>query len=312
MMLGSILLVAVSLGPAQSATAQAQPQPPCAQAIADAVTDGAASEICAGDDAARVGSAAPKDSLARTRQLEAAAAHYRRAVTVASQLKTKVLALNVLAGAYDAQHLNDPRQMESVLREIISLAPEDLAPVFRLAKVQEDDRRLDAAEATLLDAQQKQPDAIEPYRMLTQFFARRVTALSKQEVQNQPPTASNPGEPDANGVYRVGGSIAPPARDDVAHFPPEAQAAGVKGVVVAEVVLDASGKVTDARVVQSIPLLDDEALRAVRNWHFAPTMVNGGVEGARGLQVVGHSLPGCREGFCPLTAAMHALQDSNL
>ncbi|PYR29799.1 MAG: hypothetical protein DMF92_10650 [Acidobacteria bacterium] len=30
-----------------------------------------------------------------------------------------------------------------------------------------------------------------------------------------------------------------------------------------------------ARVGQSIPLLDEEALRAVRNWHFAPTRVNG-------------------------------------
>jgi len=35
------------------------------------------------------------------------------------------------------------------------------------------------------------------------------------------------------------------------------------------------GNVSDAKVVQSIPLLDDEALRAVRNGHFAPTMVNG-------------------------------------
>jgi len=52
-------------------------------------------------------------------------------------------------------------------------------------------------------------------------------------------------------------------------------AAGIKGVVVAEVVIDISGNVSDAKVVQSMPLLDDEALRAVRNWHFAPTMVNG-------------------------------------
>ena len=52
-------------------------------------------------------------------------------------------------------------------------------------------------------------------------------------------------------------------------------AAGIKGVVVAEVVIDISGNVSDAKVVQSMPLLDDEALRAVRNGHFAPTMVNG-------------------------------------
>jgi hypothetical protein len=69
----------------------------------------------------------------------------------------------VLTGAYDAQHLDDPRQMETVLREIISLTPEDLAPVFRLAKVQEDEGLIDAAEATLLDARHKQPDAVEPW-----------------------------------------------------------------------------------------------------------------------------------------------------
>lgn len=291
MFLGSILLVGVSLGLAQSPSAQPQQQPPCAQLMADAVTDSAASEICAGDDAARLAADA-KDSSARTRQLEAAATHYRRAATVASKPKTKLLALNVLVGAYDAQHLNDPRQMESVLREIIVLTPEDLAPVFRLAKLQEDEGLLDAAEATLLDARHSQPDAVEPYRMLTQFFARRVTALHKQEVQNQPQqTASIPGERDANGVYRVGGPITPPARDDVPHFPAEAQAAGVKGAVVVEVVIDTSGNVTDTRVVRSIPLLDDEALRVVRSWHFAPTMVNGQPVPVRTNLTINFSLP---------------------
>jgi TonB family protein len=274
MSFGSILLVGLSLALAQAPnTPQPQQQPPCAQVMADAVTDGAASEICAGDDTARLANAAPKDSAERTRQLEAAAGHYRRAATAASKPKTKVLALNVLVGVYDAQHLNDPKQMESVLREIISLTPDELAPVYQLAKVQEDEGFIDAAEETLLDAQRKQPDTVEPYRVLTQFFARRVTALHKQNQPQQP--ASNPGEPDANGVYPVGGSVTPPARDDVPHFPPDAQAAGVKGVVIAQVVIDTSGNVTDAKVVQSIPLLDDEALRAIRNWHFAPTMVNG-------------------------------------
>jgi TonB family protein len=215
---GSILLVGWSLALAQSSSAPQQ-QPPCAQVLAGAVTDSAVSEICAGDDAARLAAAAPKDSAVRTRQLEAAAVHYRRAATVASMPKTKLLALTVLAGAYDAQHLDDPRQMESVLRQIIALTPEDLAPVFRLAKVQEDE-----------------------------------------------------------------GLIVP-------HFPPQAQAAGVKGVVVTEVVIDTSGNVTDARVVQSIPLLDDEALRVVRNWHFAPTMLNGQPVPVRMNLSVNFSLP---------------------
>ena len=212
-------------------------------------------------------------------------------MTVAAKPETKLLALNVLAGVYDAQHLHDPGQMETVLREIIALMPEDLAPVFRLATLQEGEGRVDVAEATLLDARHRKPDAVEPYRVLTQFFARRVTALSKQEAQNQAQTATGPGEPDAEGVYRVGGAIAPPAREGVPRFPPEAQAAGVRGVVVAEVVIDTSGKVTDARVVQSVPLLDEAALRAVRDWHFVPTIVNGQPVPIRMNVTVNFSLP---------------------
>ena len=206
--------------------------------------------------------------------------HYQKAATLASKPATKILALNLLVGSYDAQHLNDPKQMEAVLREVILLMPDDLAPVYRLAKLQEDEGLIDAAEDTLLYAQHKQPGAVEPYRILAQFFARRVTALHKQEAQKEPQAASNPGEPDEKGVYRIGGPsdrgpIPPPARADVPHYSPEAQAAGIQGVVVAEIVIDTSGNVTDATVVQSIPLLDEEALRTVRNWHFAPTVVNG-------------------------------------
>jgi len=40
-------------------------------------------------------------------------------------------------------------------------------------------------------------------------------------------------------------------------------------------VIDPAGEVTEARIVRSIPLLDEAALQAVRNWHFAPTMVGG-------------------------------------
>jgi TonB family protein len=292
MMVESILLFGLSLAlTAQSPTPPAPQQSACAQASADALTDGAAGEICAGDEAVRLANAAPTGSAARARQLEAAAGHYRKAATAASKPTTKVLALNLLAGSYDVQHLNDPQQMETTLREVISLTPGDFAPVYRLAKLQEDEGFIDAAEETLLDARHKQPDAVEPNRMLAQFYARLVTALHKQEAQKEPQAASNPGGPDENGIYRVGGSITPPARDDVPQYPDDAKAAGIKGVVVAEVVIDASGNVTDTKVVQSIPLLDETALRAVSNWHFAPTLVNGQPVPVRMNVNVNFSLP---------------------
>jgi protein TonB len=46
-------------------------------------------------------------------------------------------------------------------------------------------------------------------------------------------------------------------------------------VVILELTLDAQGFVTDARVLRSIPLLDQAAIDAVRQWQYAPTLLNG-------------------------------------
>jgi TonB family protein len=212
----------------------------------------------------------------RTRQFDVAAGHYRRAASVASKPTTRVLALNLLVNVYDPQHLNDPKHMETALREVIVLVPNDLTPVYRLAKVQEDQGSIDAAEETLLSARHAQPEEVEPYRILAQFYARRATALHKEASQKDPPqTASNPGEPDEHGIYSVGGAVPVPQRLDRPLYPPDAQAAGIQGAVVAEIVIDATGNVTDAKVLQSIPLLDEPALQAFRNWHYAPTVING-------------------------------------
>jgi len=73
----------------------------------------------------------------------------------------------------------------------------------------------------------------------------------------------------------VGGGVQPPQRLDRPIYPPEAKAAGVTGVVIVQVVIDPRGAVTDAKVVRSIPLLDDAALQSVRTWTFQPTVVNG-------------------------------------
>jgi hypothetical protein len=130
--------------------------------------------------------------------------------------------------------------------------PGDLAPVYRLARLQEDEGFIDAAEETLLNARHRQPDAVEPNRMLAQFYARLVTALHKQEAQREPQAATNPGDPDDNGVYRVGGSVTPPSRLDVPHFTPEAQ--GGRDPRCGRCRSRDRPKVTDTRVVQSIPL----------------------------------------------------------
>ena len=269
---GHILLIGTIALAAQSASPPAPQPSACVRALSGG-PDAAGGEICAGEEADRLANAAPNGSADKTRQSRAAAEHYRKAATLSAKVETKVLALNLLAQSYDAQHLNEPKQMEETLRDLIRVKPDDLAPVYRLAKLQEDTGSVDAAEETLLGARRQQPDTVDPCRMLAQFYARRATALHQQtEAQKAPQAASGPGERDEHGVYRV---VTPPARLGVPQLPPEARAAGIQGVVVAEIVVNESGEVMDAQVLRSIPLLDDAALNAIRYWRYAPTLVNG-------------------------------------
>jgi protein TonB len=76
---------------------------------------------------------------------------------------------------------------------------------------------------------------------------------------------------------RVGGQIKPPrkTKDVNPVYPAIAQSARVQGIVIIEATIGPNGKVTDARVLRSIPLLDAAALEAVRQWEYTPTLLNG-------------------------------------
>ena len=75
---------------------------------------------------------------------------------------------------------------------------------------------------------------------------------------------------------RVGGQIKQPTKTKHVNptYPPIAQSARVQGVVIIEAVIGPNGKVQDARVLRSIPLLDQAALDAVKQWEFTPTLLN--------------------------------------
>lgn len=76
---------------------------------------------------------------------------------------------------------------------------------------------------------------------------------------------------------RVGGRISTPTKikDVKPEYPAVAQAARVTGAVVIEATIGEDGKVIDAKVVRSIPMLDQAALDAVRQWTYTPTLLNG-------------------------------------
>ena len=87
-----------------------------------------------------------------------------------------------------------------------------------------------------------------------------------------PPPQPTPAKP-----VPVGGHIAVPTkiRDVRPDYPPMAVAAKVSGIVMIEATIGADGRVTNARVIKSVALLDQAALDAVKQWHFTPTRLNG-------------------------------------
>ena len=78
-------------------------------------------------------------------------------------------------------------------------------------------------------------------------------------------------------AVRPGGRIMAPKKikDVQPVYPAIAQSARVSGVVTIEATIGSDGKVIDAKVVRSIPLLDQAALDAVRQWQYTPTLLNG-------------------------------------
>ena len=76
---------------------------------------------------------------------------------------------------------------------------------------------------------------------------------------------------------RIGGQIQAPKKikDVQPVYPAIAQSARVSGAVTIEATIGPDGKVIDAKVVRSIPLLDEAALAAVRQWEYLPTLLNG-------------------------------------
>ena len=84
------------------------------------------------------------------------------------------------------------------------------------------------------------------------------------------------GEAEPAPVRAIGEVKAPQlARRVEPDYPELAQKARIEGVVVLEATTDVYGRVTGVRVLRSIPLLDEAAVAAVRQWVYEPLMING-------------------------------------
>jgi len=83
--------------------------------------------------------------------------------------------------------------------------------------------------------------------------------------------------PRAAGPVRVGELLRAPQKIVDAHpvYPEFARIAHVQGTVVLEAILDRSGRIDQVRILRSVPLLDQAAIDAVRQWQYAPSTLHG-------------------------------------
>jgi len=76
---------------------------------------------------------------------------------------------------------------------------------------------------------------------------------------------------------RAVGEIKPPKLIKMVQpvYPEIARKAGVEGIVILEVTTDQSGRVANVRVLKSVPLLDQAAIEAVKQWLYEPIVIDG-------------------------------------
>jgi TonB family protein len=89
--------------------------------------------------------------------------------------------------------------------------------------------------------------------------------------------AKQPGATYPPDAVKVGGDVKQPRKilDVKPVYPEDARAAKVEGAVIIEAVIDTLGKVQDARILRSVPMLDQAAVDAVRQWRFEPVVIEG-------------------------------------
>src|SRR5262245_9298253 len=96
-------------------------------------------------------------------------------------------------------------------------------------------------------------------------------------VVPQAPALPPAPEPQSKTPVRLHSGIKPPQRlvNIAPIYPTIALQIHKEGIVIIDATIDEQGNVIETRILRSIPLLDEAALAAVRQWKFSPTLLNG-------------------------------------
>jgi TonB family protein len=184
-------------------------------------------------------------------------------LTPAEKATTLLLGIN----ATDAALAQDPEFIEAMIYKNIMLRMQANASTDP-----EEQKRLISEADTLRNK------AIELRKANPEANASRSALPPGMPPPPPPPPPPGPvTEVDGVAPLRIGGNINAPTKIRSVNpvYPPEAQASRVQGVVILETVIDGTGRVREARVLRSVPMLDQAAIEAVLQWEFVPTLLNG-------------------------------------
>jgi len=204
----------------------------------------------------------------------------------AAQLEPGVAEVQHMVATMAWQHasrdLTDPDGRLLFIREAVALEDRALALKRDYAEAMSYKNMLLLMQASLT------ADPAEKARLISDAEALHNRALEIQgsrspaRTEEAPPSFSGFGEPFDETFkrltpMRVGGGVRQPAKTHDARpaYPAEAQSQLVQGVVIIEALIDPSGLVANARILRSIPPLDEPALSAVSRWQFTPSVVDG-------------------------------------
>ena len=185
--------------------------------------------------------------------------------------------------------VTDVKTVVAMLREIATKGDASRRPAVDAPAIARDlDLMLKAATSALMQWRFAPPAAAPAIARLSAQFdlaagqaiagpARPLSGFAGTAGTHMSTFVARRDAPENDGALRVGGVIKPPTKivNVAPIYPQEAKDARVQGVVVIETVVDEAGAVKEAWVLKSVPLLDEAALEAVRQWRYEPTLMNG-------------------------------------
>jgi TonB family protein len=135
------------------------------------------------------------------------------------------------------------------------------------------------SEATLVQRIADAPEDSAPHLALAELYYREERFAESASMMARAAAlfaAEHPAPPNTPAPAASGDLKAPrKLRDVTPIYPADARAAGVTGMVIIEATIAEDGTVQAAVVRRSVPMLDEAALGAVRQWLYTPTRLNG-------------------------------------